>query len=90
MEKSLGILAVGLGGFVGAVLRYLVSLWTAAKGWTAFPWTTLIADVTGCFLIDGEQILIRIFIGESDRWHHTALTTRCSSACAGRVSLGRP
>ena len=24
-------------------------------------------------VLDGEQLLIRIFIGESDRWHHTAL-----------------
>ncbi|HEY1555113.1 MAG TPA: DUF190 domain-containing protein [Kofleriaceae bacterium] len=24
-------------------------------------------------VLDGEQILVRIFIGESDRWHHTAL-----------------
>jgi PII-like signaling protein len=24
-------------------------------------------------VLDGEQILIRIFIGESDRWHHSAL-----------------
>lgn len=23
--------------------------------------------------LDGEQILVRIFIGESDRWHHSAL-----------------
>lgn len=24
-------------------------------------------------VLDGEQILVRIFIGESDRWHHSAL-----------------
>ena len=24
-------------------------------------------------VLDGEQFLIRIFIGESDRWHHTPL-----------------
>lgn len=24
-------------------------------------------------ILDGEQILIRIFLGESDRWQHTAL-----------------
>lgn len=42
---------MGLGGFVGSVLRYLVSLWTQSKGWTAFPWATLIVNVVGCFLI---------------------------------------
>ena len=24
-------------------------------------------------VLDGEQTLVRIFIGESDRWHHTTL-----------------
>jgi PII-like signaling protein len=24
-------------------------------------------------VLDGEQLLIRIFIGESDRWHHSSL-----------------
>lgn len=26
-------------------------------------------------ILDGEQTLVRIFIGESDRWHHQALHT---------------
>ncbi len=25
--------------------------------------------------IDGEQVLVRIFIGESDTWHHQSLST---------------
>jgi PII-like signaling protein len=25
-------------------------------------------------VLDGEQVLVRIFIGESDRWHHRPLT----------------
>ena len=25
-------------------------------------------------VLDGEQILVRIFIGESDRWHHQSLS----------------
>src|ERR1700730_11910521 len=25
-------------------------------------------------ILDGEQVLVRIFIGESDRWHHRPLT----------------
>jgi CrcB protein len=51
MEKAVTILCVGVGGFLGSVLRYLVSLWTQSKGWTAFPWATLIVNVLGCFLI---------------------------------------
>jgi hypothetical protein len=26
-------------------------------------------------VLDGEQLLVRIFIGESDRWHHQPLET---------------
>jgi CrcB protein len=45
-------LAVGLGGFIGCVARYLVSVlmiqFIAAP---AFPYATLIVNVVGCFLI---------------------------------------
>ena len=51
MERMVSILVVGVGGFVGSVLRYLVALWTQARGWTAFPWATLIVNVVGCFFI---------------------------------------
>ena len=47
MERLTSILVVGAGSFVGGVLRYLVSLWTQAKGWTMFPWATLIVNVVG-------------------------------------------
>ena len=43
-------LAVGSGGFVGAVLRYLVS--TAMQRYTGtFPWATLGINILGCLLI---------------------------------------
>jgi CrcB protein len=45
------VLIVGVGSFVGGCLRYLVSLWTQARGWTAFPWATLVVNVVGCFFI---------------------------------------
>lgn len=51
MERMVTILYVGIGSFIGGVLRYLVSLWTQAKGWTTFPWATLIVNVVGCFFI---------------------------------------
>lgn len=64
MERMMSILAVGVGGFLGSVLRYVVSLWAQAKGWTSFPWATLIVNVVGCFLITlittiGVRITIR-------------------------------
>jgi CrcB protein len=51
MERMMNILMVGVGGFLGSVLRYLVALWTQSKGWTQFPWATLIVNVMGSFLI---------------------------------------
>lgn len=46
----LNIIFVGLGGFVGAVLRYLIGL-IPIKGNEAFPINTLIINVIGAFAI---------------------------------------
>ncbi len=45
------ILIIGIGGFVGAVLRYLLgdTVQNLARG-SSFPWGTLIVNVVGCFL----------------------------------------
>jgi len=46
------IFLVGAGGFIGAILRYLIS--GLVQGLTqsvAFPHGTLVVNVTGCFLI---------------------------------------
>jgi fluoride exporter len=51
MDRAVSILWVGIGGFLGSVLRYLVVLWTQSRGWTNFAWATLIVNVVGCFLI---------------------------------------
>ena len=42
---------VGIGGFVGSVLRYLVSL--AFAGWlgSPFPFATFAVNIAGCFVI---------------------------------------
>jgi CrcB protein len=44
--------SIGLGGFIGAVLRYLVSGWVQDKsGSIAFPFGTLSVNLIGCFII---------------------------------------
>ena len=46
------ILLVGIGGFFGAVMRYLVSGWVQDIFSTpSFPYGTLTVNVTGCLLI---------------------------------------
>jgi fluoride exporter len=44
-------LIIGLGGFIGANLRYLVSGWAAERFGTAFPWGTLIINFSGSALL---------------------------------------
>ena len=46
----LNCLAVGLGGFLGSVLRYLLSLAPLSRA-GAFPWNTLVTNVLGAFAI---------------------------------------
>jgi CrcB protein len=42
---------IAIGGAIGSVLRYLVSEAAASVWGTDFPWGTVIANVTGCFII---------------------------------------
>ncbi|MDQ3018240.1 MAG: fluoride efflux transporter CrcB [Bacteroidota bacterium] len=45
------ILVVGLGGFIGSILRYLVSHFFHQRASTSFPVGTFIVNLVGCFLI---------------------------------------
>ena len=45
------ILFVGTGSFIGGVCRYLLSTLIQSKSITAFPYGTLVVNLTGCFLI---------------------------------------
>jgi len=44
------ILIVGIGGFLGAILRYLLSTWIQ-NGSETFPYSTLAVNVIGSFLL---------------------------------------
>ena len=45
------IFAIGLGSFIGGVLRYLLSQFVQLKIVSAFPFGTFIVNVIGCFFI---------------------------------------
>ena len=47
----INFLAVGAGGFLGAVLRYAVYILTAGKTGVSGAWATFAVNVAGCFLI---------------------------------------
>ena len=45
------VLWVGLGGFVGANARYLMSGWVASRFGAAFPYGTYVINLTGSFIL---------------------------------------
>jgi CrcB protein len=45
------LLIIGMGSFIGGVLRYLVSIPFIHKHPHGFPWGTLLVNIIGCFLI---------------------------------------
>lgn len=49
--RMLRIIAVAVGGSIGATARYLVSVWAAERFGADFPYGTLIVNVVGCFII---------------------------------------
>lgn len=44
-------LLVGLGSFMGGILRYVLSTWVQAKYYSVFPLGTMVVNIAGCFLI---------------------------------------
>jgi fluoride exporter len=45
------VLWVALGGGIGAVARHGVNVWSGRAFGAAFPWHTLIVNVSGCFVM---------------------------------------
>jgi CrcB protein len=42
---------IGLGGFFGANARYMVQVWAAQRWGSTFPYGTMLANVSGSFII---------------------------------------
>lgn len=55
-------LVIGLGGFAGAVSRYVVALWVGERWGRSFPMGTMVVNVSGCFLIG---LLMTVFLEKS-------------------------
>lgn len=45
------LVLIGLGGFAGAIARYLVDGWTSTLTRGAFPWGTLTVNLSGSFAL---------------------------------------
>lgn len=63
------LLAIGLGGFVGAILRYLLSEWVHVHTDSRFPAGTLAVNALGCLAIGVLMTLAleREALGERER-----------------------
>ena len=67
-------IAVGIGGVVGTILRYLVSVLFMSNPFTTFPWATFIVNITGAFLLTWI-IFQPFFVRRLDPVIFVALTT---------------
>jgi len=91
-------LAVSLGGALGANLRYLVGLWAAARWSGAFPWGTLLINLTGSLLLGGlltllaarrpEPRLLRLFLATGLLGAYTTFSTFSAETVA--LAASRP
>jgi CrcB protein len=52
------LLLVGVGGFLGSVVRYLLSGYVQAKTSATFPYGTLTVNVTGCLCVGALSQLV--------------------------------
>ena len=50
--------AVASGGAIGAILRYVISVWYVTNYSSSFPWPTLIANTIGALFIGILYVLI--------------------------------
>ena len=42
---------IGIGGFFGAIARYIVDGWVVARTGATFPWGTLVVNLSGSFIL---------------------------------------
>jgi len=51
VPAMLNILIIGLGGFFGAISRYVIGSWIAQRWGHEFPVGTFVVNISGCFFI---------------------------------------
>lgn len=59
---------VGIGGFLGANVRYFIGRAIVERTGSVFPWGTLFINLTGAFLIGVIAQLLLLREGDSPAW----------------------
>ncbi len=62
------LLAIGVGGFLGSILRYVIGKSVDGKMNTLFPWGTLSVNVVGSFIIGMVYMLAMRKVGITENW----------------------
>ena len=65
VDKAMAYLAVGIGSALGGVGRFWIAGWMGQRFGDAFPWGTILVNVTGSLLIG----LLAAFAGTEGRPH---------------------
>jgi fluoride exporter len=68
------MLMIALGATAGANLRYALSVWAARQWGTAFPYGTLLINVSGSFMIGVVMVLLTTRFSSSDAWRLLLVT----------------
>jgi CrcB protein len=68
------MLIIALGAAVGANLRYAISAWAGRQWGTAFPYGTLLINVSGSFAIGGVMALLATRFGNGEAWRLLLVT----------------
>ena len=75
MLKSL--LIVGLGSFIGGVLRYALSVYIKNNCSQGFPWGTLLVNLIGCLVMGLILALFREYGSTGNMWCLLLTTGLC-------------
>ena len=71
------LLFVGIGGGIGSILRYAISLFIGRHVPIAFPLGTLLVNISGCFLIGIFYSLASKYTGFNPEWRLFLITGIC-------------
>jgi fluoride exporter len=61
---------VGIGGFVGSVLRFWVGMYVGQRMGTRFPYGTFLINITGSFLIGFVMTVLTEKVHLSPNWRY--------------------